>query len=69
MKEKTAYKAAAICGMLVLNLVVFGWGRFFSGYEQGGTKLLLVLLAEGGVVALTLYVGNRIFNMDNKEEK
>ena len=38
MKEKTVYKATVISGILAFNLVVFGWVRLFSGFEQGGTK-------------------------------
>lgn len=69
MKEKIAYKVAAICGMLALVLVVFGWARwFFSGLEPGNTKMLLAVPPMFGVLALSLWVSEGILDPDEDEE-
>ena len=70
MKEKTAYKVAAISGMIALNLVVFGYVLwFFSGLEPGDTKMLLAPLPTFGVLALSLWVSEGIFDPDKDEEE
>lgn len=70
MKEKTAYKVAAISGMLALDLAVFGYVFwFFSGFEPGDSKLMLAVLPVFGVWALTLCVIGGIFEPDKDEEE